>query len=154
MGDKISMKNCNILMFSALFMCSCAFADIDSQMRAGGSNLASINLQEYDIKFADLVKPRVGLSNEQISSLKNPFGIEEVGKTITVADDADIMGYKLLGVMENKIKINQKWYAIGDFIGSYQIVQINANSAIISNTEKKIELKMNQGNQNVIISYN
>lgn len=63
------------------------------------------------------------------------------------------MGYKLIGTMGDKAKINDRWYSLGDNIGSYKITKINEDSIIIANEYNDVEIKINQGNNNVIITY-
>ncbi|WP_256594197.1 hypothetical protein [Campylobacter hominis] len=42
---------------------------------------------------------------------------------------------------------------MGDNIGSYKITKINEDSVIIANEYNDVEIKINQGNNNVIITY-
>ncbi|MDA3047269.1 hypothetical protein [Campylobacter sp. JMF_08 NE1] len=110
----------------------------------------------YNGMFANLNKPRVGLSDSQIASLPDPFYPREAntGPVEPVVKKTEGLGYQLLGIMGNKVKLNDKWYGLGDYIGSYKIVQITGNSVIVANNEdNKIELKLKQGNQNVTITY-
>lgn len=118
-------------------------------------NAVVIDRAKYDERFETLTKPRVGLSKEQIMTLKDPFYIQR-NKSVSIEQvvEEDTMGYKLNGIMDNKAKINSKWYDLGDYIGSYKLVQINENSIIIANdNNKKVEIKMSQGSRNVIITY-
>ena len=109
----------------------------------------------YDSMFSNLNKPRVGLSDSQIASLPDPFYPREAGSGVEPVVKKDVtLGYQLLGVMGNKAKLNDKWYGLGDYVGSYKIVQITNNSVIVANDEdNKIELKLKQGNKNVTITY-
>ena len=55
--------------------------------------------------------------------------------------------------MGDKVKLNESWYAIGDYIGPYQIVKINDNSVLVADGDNKLEIQMSKGKKNVIISY-
>ncbi|WP_298706925.1 hypothetical protein [uncultured Campylobacter sp.] len=108
---------------------------------------------KYDAIFDDLSKPRVGLSDEQIASLQDPFYPKEANAPREANQQVDL-GYQLVGIMGDKVKLNDKWYGLGEYIGSYKIVQITGNSVIITNDdENKVELTLKQGSQNVIITY-
>ncbi|WP_299227312.1 hypothetical protein [uncultured Campylobacter sp.] len=108
---------------------------------------------KYDAIFDDLSKPRVGLSDEQIASLQDPFYPKEANAPREANQQVDL-GYQLVGIMGDKVKLNDKWYGLGEYVGSYKIVQITGNSVIITNDdENKVELTLKQGSQNVIITY-
>ncbi|WP_298784760.1 hypothetical protein [uncultured Campylobacter sp.] len=108
---------------------------------------------KYDAIFDDLSKPRVGLSDEQIASLQDPFYPKEANAPRETNQQVDL-GYQLVGIMGDKVKLNDKWYGLGEYVGSYKIVQITGNSVIITNDdENKVELTLKQGSQNVIITY-
>ena len=108
---------------------------------------------EYDAIFDDLSKPRVGLSDAQIASLQDPFYPKEANVPKEVNQQVDL-GYQLVGIMGDKVKLNDKWYGLGEYVGSYKIVQITGNSVIITNDDdNKVELTLKQGSKNVTITY-
>ena len=126
---------CSLLLSTALFA-------VDNNQTVAPSNGAY--KAKYDAIFDDLSKPRVGLSDEQIASLQDPF----------YPNQQVDLGYQLVGIMGDKVKLNDKWYGLGEYVGSYKIVQITGNSVIITNDdENKVELTLKQGSQNVIITY-
>ena len=128
---------CSLLLSTALFA-------VDNNQTVAPSNGAY--KAKYDAIFDDLSKPRVGLSDEQIASLQDPFYPKEA--------NAPREGYQLVGIMGDKVKLNDKWYGLGEYVGSYKIVQITGNSVIITNDdENKVEPTLKQGSQNVIITY-
>ena len=107
----------------------------------------------YDSIFDDLSKPRVGLSDAQIASLQDPFYPKEANAPREVNQQVDL-GYQLVGIMGDKVKLNDKWYGLGEYVGSYKIVQITGNSVIITNDDdNKVELTLKQGSKNVTITY-
>ena len=108
---------------------------------------------EYDAIFDDLSKPRVGLSDAQIASLQDPFYPKEANVPKEVNQQVDL-GYQVVGIMGDKVKLNDKWYGLGEYVGSYKIMQITGNSVIIANDDDtKVELTLKQGNKNVTITY-
>lgn len=135
---------CSLLLSTALFA-------VDNNQTVAPSNGAY--KAKYDAIFDDLSKPRVGLSDEQIASLQDPFYPKEANAPREANQQVDL-GYQLVGIMGDKVKLNDKWYGLGEYVGSYKIVQITGNSVIITNDDKnKVELTLKQGSQNVIITY-
>ncbi len=135
---------CSLLLSTALFA-------VDNNQTVAPSNGAY--KARYDAIFDNLSKPRVGLSDEQIASLQDPFYPKEANAPREANQQVDL-GYQLVGIMGDKVKLNDKWYGLGEYIGSYKIVQITGNSVIITNDdENKVELTLKQGSQNVIITY-
>ena len=118
-------------------------------------NADGINKADYDQKFNTLSKPRIGLADDKISNLRDPFyplrPKPKDDETKIVVDKA--FDLQLRGVIGNKAKINEAWYEIGDYIGPYQIVQINAESVFVTDGDNKMEIKMSKGKKNVIITY-
>ena len=135
---------CSLLLSTALFA-------VDNNQTVAPSNGAY--KAKYDAISDDLSKPRVGLSDEQIASLQDPFYPKEANAPREANQQVDL-GYQLVGIMGDKVKLNDKWYGLGEYVGSYKIVQITGNSVIITNDdENKVELTLKQGSQNVIITY-
>lgn len=135
---------CSLLLSTALFA-------VDNNQTVAPSNGAY--KAKYDAIFDNLSKPRVGLSDEQIASLQDPFYPKEANAPREANQQVDL-GYQLVGIMGDKVKLNDKWYGLGEYVGSYKIVQITGNSVIITNDdENKVELTLKQGSQNVIITY-
>ncbi len=135
---------CSLLLSTALFA-------VDNNQTVAPSNGAY--KAKYDAIFDDLSRPRVGLSDEQIASLQDPFYPKEANAPREANQQVDL-GYRLVGIMGDKVKLNDKWYGLGEYVGSYKIVQITGNSVIITNDdENKVELTLKQGSQNVIITY-
>lgn len=135
---------CSLLISTALFA-------VDNNQTVAPSNGAY--KAKYDAIFDDLSKPRVGFSDEQIASLQDPFYPKEANAPREANQQVDL-GYQLVGIMGDKVKLNDKWYGLGEYVGSYKIVQITGNSVIITNDdENKVELTLKQGSQNVIITY-
>ena len=139
MGGKIPMKK--IILFSIFSVLLC-YAE-------------GINKAAYDEKFNTLSKPRIGLEDDKIAALRDPFyplkpKPKEDEEQIVVDKTFDL---QLRGILGDKVKLNEAWYEKGDYIGSYQIVEIKENSVLVADGDNKLELKMNKGKKNVIITY-
>lgn len=158
MGDEILMKSRFFLV--SLLLASILSADASNGTKMPMSNgLKSANIadtSEFDEKFDELTKTREGLKDDQMTSIKNPFPIVFSGEKVVALGDQDqaaSVGFELTAIVGNKVKVNRYWYGIGDYIGVYKLVKVNKNSAIIANDANSIELKLKQGNKNVIITY-
>ena len=146
----------------AIFGSICLQANSD--INASDSNLTTqsttssssvVDMSAYDRQFDAIGKIRVGLSDKDIVSLKDPFSIESIKKyAIEEEVEPGLIGKNLNAIIANKVKINDTWYSLGEYIGSYKIMQIKDKSVIIENEKQNLELKLNQGNQNVIITIN
>lgn len=136
----------------SLLLSTMLFAVDNNQTTVPVGNVYSYKA-EYDAIFDDLSKPRVGLSDAQIASLQDPFYPKEANVPKEVNQQVDL-GYQLVGIMGDKVKLNDKWYGLGEYVGSYKIMQITGNSVIIANDDDtKVELTLKQGNKNVTITY-
>ena len=137
---------CSLLLATTLFA-------VDNNQTVMPSYSNSDYKARYDAIFDDLSKPRVGLSDAQIASLQDPFYPKEANVPKEVNQQVDL-GYQLVGIMGDKVKLNDKWYGLGEYVGSYKIMQITGNSVIIANDDNnKVELTLKQGNKNVTITY-
>lgn len=110
------------------------------------------NESSYVNKFNELSKVRVGLNNQEIDDLKNPFTTTFIpGKEVALATESS---YKLTAIIGRRAKINNKWYSIGDFVGTYKLIGIGSQSVEISNDTNTLKLKLDRGNKNVNITFN
>ncbi|NLK67249.1 MAG: hypothetical protein GX282_07235 [Campylobacteraceae bacterium] len=114
-------------------------------------------MSAYDRQFDAIAKTRVGLSDKEILLLKNPFEIEkDLSKVDLEEDEIDpgLVGKSLNAIVTDRVKINDDWYNLGDYIGSYKIVEIKDKSVVLENEKHSLELNLKQGSQNVIIEIN
>ena len=118
-------------------------------------NAVGIDKAVYDDKFNTLSKPRIGLADDKITALRDPFyplkPKQKDGEAKVEVDKS--FDFQLRGIMGDKVKLNESWYAIGDYIGPYQIVKINDNSVLVADGDNKLEIQMSKGKKNVIITY-
>lgn len=69
----------------------------------------------------------------------------------TILDDLDVkesIDFKVNAIVDNKVLINDKWFNIGEKIGSFNVFKIDKNSVILKNRYKKVVLKLYQ-NENI-----
>lgn len=111
------------------------------------------DFSRYDEQFNSLSKKRVGLSDEQIASLPNPFSPKSNNGIVKEVSQDEFIGKELTAIIADKVRINNEWYMLGEYIGTYEIVSIKDDSVIIKNEKNSLELKLKKGNKNVIIQY-
>lgn len=117
------------------------------------SMFAAPDTSRYDEKFNLLSQKRVGLSDKEIISLRNPFSpakdkvIEE-----EVAPD-ELIGKELTAIIGDRVRINNEWYSLGDNMGSFKILSLIEDGVLLENQNGKLELKLKKGNKNVTIKY-
>lgn len=148
MGDKILKKITTTLLLSSLLFA--ANNDLD--------------LSWVDQQIEAIQKPRVGVSYREISLLKDPFIFlrpkEEkkkenksqtrpaiVPKSVTNKAAQVITPrvrhnstFELKAIVNDRALINEKWYRIGDTIGSYKVIKIDFTTVILKNAHKKVVL--------------
>ncbi len=109
-------------------------------------NSSNENIAEYDKLFSQISQKRVGVSNDEISMVKNPFIM--TNKIILKDTNTTVakIKYILEGTLNKKAKINGKWYTINDKIDGYKLVVVKRNSVIIKNEHLKKELFIRKNN--------
>jgi hypothetical protein len=113
----------------------------------------STNIAKYDRYFNEINEIRVGIANQDIDALTNPF--------ITIAipysasnNNATAITFKLNAILENKVKINNSWLGKGSLINGMRVVTIKQNSVVLSSENRAIELFLREKNENSIITTN
>ena len=118
------------------------------------ANQLQEEMDSYDKIFEKIEEKRSGLSDIELSSIKNPFKQEPI-KTITdqnlsIAPQAS-KGLSLKAILLNKANIDSKWYAVGDIFDGYKIANITRNSVFLVKDDEKQELILKNGSKNVEI---
>lgn len=128
-------------------------------------NLSSNELAWVDEQVKSIKPSREGISDIQISKLKDPFvsykhSIKKRKTNNTRSTKhtqykkkktktyKQIGGFKLNAVMNNSAFINGKWYKLNDKIGRYKISRVNKTSITLSKNDKKIILTLYNKNKN------
>jgi hypothetical protein len=104
-------------------------------------------IKEYDTLFNQIGKKRVGISNEKIDNVKNPFLMTNQKQTTPDGTVATVQAnpYMLSAIFGKKAKINGLWYKINDTINDFKLVRISDKSVVIQNEhlEKEILIRKN-----------
>ncbi len=108
--------------------------------------------KQYDDLFNAINEKRYGLTVEEIDKTQNPFAIIDKKQDSNDSQASDEPTYKLKAIMNGSVNINGKWYKLNENIGEFKVKKINDTSVIIGNSGNSLELKLYEGNKNVIIT--
>ena len=107
------------------------------------------HIAEYDKFFAAIGKKRVGVSENKINSVKNPF-IMSYPKIVVKDGNGTVLikkpTYVLTVIFDNKAKINGQWYKLNSELGEFKLASISSKSVIIKNEHSKKELFIRKSN--------
>ncbi|MDR2342553.1 MAG: hypothetical protein LBD84_05910 [Campylobacteraceae bacterium] len=119
----------------------------------GSASGSSTDKVEYDKFFNEISQVRVGILDQDISNMANPFiavpapvGIDSVNASSPI--------FKLSAILEDKIKINDTWLSKGSIIDGLTVIAIKQNSVVLGNENRAIELFLREKNENSIITIN
>lgn len=98
-------------------------------------------VKEYDQIFSKIATKRLGADITALDKMNNPFIIQisEQPSNGFIAP-TPLPDYLLEAIVDQKVKINSKWYRLNETIDSFQIIQITQKSALLSNGIEKKEL--------------
>ncbi len=147
MGDKVLKRLLFFLVGTSLFL----YAGIQS-----GSRTLQINTQKYNIIFEQISKKRIGPSDKKLGRVPTPFVNQNVLKIIKDKNATKIKPIilKLHGIINNRVKINKKWYKLNSYIYGYKLIKIKSISVILKLKRKKIELFLRKKNDKIKITKN
>ncbi|WP_178139882.1 hypothetical protein [uncultured Campylobacter sp.] len=118
------------------------------------ANQLQEEMDSYDKIFEKIEEKRSGLSDIELSSIKNPFKQEPIKTTTdqnsSIAPQAS-KGLSLKAILLNRANIDSKWYAVGDIVDGYKIANITKNSVFLVKGDEKQELILKNGSKNVEI---
>lgn len=101
---------------------------------------------EYDDKIKFIISQSSGLSTEQILNLQNPF----YQNNESTSHQESI--YNLKAIVQNHVRINEKWYKLNDTIDGFTITKIQKDTVYLKNDFKVIKLTF-KGSEDVKILY-
>ena len=125
----------------------------------------TVNLSWVDQEIEAIKPPRKGVSNRAISLLKDPFIFLEKNRSkkkekktalpktapsvipsssnacaVTPKKSTKKKGLKLMAVINNSALINDKWYKVGEHVGSYKIVKVTLKEVVLKSPTKTLTL--------------
>ncbi len=147
MGDKILKKILLLAGIVSLLM---------SATINGLSQKPQINIEKYNTIFKQIETKRVGPSDVELSMIYNPFVNQHILKIIK---DKNVTKFRpvvlqLYGIINNRAKINKKWYKLRSKVYDYKLIKIKDISVILKKNRKKIELFLRKKNDKIKITKN
>ena len=119
------------------------------------ANQLQDEINSYEQIFEKIKEKRNGLSDIELSSVKNPFKQESIttrsDQNSSTVYDNHSKGFSLKAILLNRANINSKWYSVGDIVDTYKITNITKNSVILVKGDEKQELILKNGSKNVQI---
>lgn len=117
------------------------------------TQLFSSKLAWVDEQIEAIKPPRVGVSEQQISKIKDPFIFlhKKDSKKATKTLPTSYTGYKkvfkhrhiylkLDAILNKSAMINGKWYKQGSYVHGYKLVKVNRKSILLIRKNKKLLL--------------
>lgn len=131
MGDEILKNIAKILLFSSLVLSSSFSLETNH-----------LDMSEYDKLFSEISSKRVGISQNEIKKVKDPFILEIARQKLdgNVTTEKAEPTYDLHAIFGNKAKINDKWYAINEELGYYKLTKIKKASVLLTSASDTKEL--------------
>ena len=108
--------------------------------------IASSKYPDIDQLIEKVKVTRVGLKQEQIKALKNPFvSQKKLVKIIKVEKikkekKRQKLVLRLSSILNDRARINGRWYKRGSKIGPYRIVQIGDESVLLRSKKRFLRL--------------
>ncbi len=116
---------------------------------------AKINIEQYNMYFKKIAEQRVGLSDQELDRVSTPFVDKKILKIIKDKNATEVIKpivFHLYAILNDMVRINDKWYKLGSKVYSYRIVKIKNNSVILRNKRKKIELFLRKKDDKIKIT--
>ena len=114
-------------------------------------------IKEYRMMFSKIGQKRVGATPEEIEAVRPPFirlTKEEAKKTVVKKDGTKVAvksGYVLQAIMNDRAKINGKWYKLGDKIDDFTLATIQSSGVFLQNSDYKKRLTLRKKNEKISI---
>ncbi|MFV0480847.1 MAG: hypothetical protein ACK5LP_02575 [Campylobacteraceae bacterium] len=143
-----------ILLLICIVLLQCVNAQNSSVLN---NEMQKYNVEKYDIWFSDISNVRVGVINNEIMGLTNPFvyltpKIDSNNQNSTKKPAQTLV---LNAIMEGKYAmINNSWHEVKSLVNGLILTKIKEGSVILSGTNKSIELFLRKKNENSIIKTN
>ena len=150
MGDEVLMKK----IVATLMIAGVAVVWAES-IPVPANRVALI--EEYKMMFSKIGEKRIGASTREIESVRPPFirlTKEEAKKVIVKKDGTKVAvksGYVLQAIVNDRAKINGKWYKLGEKIDDFTLSSIQSSGVFLKNNEFKKRLTLRKRNEKISI---
>ncbi len=118
------------------------------------SLIANSKLEKIDSIIEKIKVKRVGIDSTTIKKLKDPFYYKKEYKAqrIKKINKKYKRSYKLYAILNDKAKINRKWYKLGSKVGSYKLVDICEKCVKLKKGRKVLTLYIPRKSRKIKIS--
>ncbi|MCJ7765251.1 MAG: hypothetical protein MUP09_04845 [Thiovulaceae bacterium] len=121
---------------------------------ANGTDHKAINKQITEIK-----PPRKGVELVDVIRVKSPFILLKRGKngvktTYAVKRKVKRPHLMMESSINNKVKINGKWYKEGDRVRQYTIIDVSVGEVLLKSKRDELKLHLNHANDKIKFKVN
>lgn len=118
------------------------------------SSFANSETEKIDSLIEKIKIKRVGIDSKSIKKLKDPFYYDKEYKAERVKKlyKKYRRTYRLYAILNNKAKINSRWYKLGSRVGSYKLVDICTNCVRLKRGRKVLTLYIPRKSKKIKIS--
>lgn len=111
-------------------------------------------LKKIDSLIEKIKVKRVGIDSKKIKKLKDPFFYEKEYKAerIKKLKRKYKRYYRLYAILNDKAKINRRWYKIGSKVGAYRLTDICDNCVKLKKGRKVLTLFIPRKSRKIKIS--
>ena len=112
---------------------------------------AEITINDIDKLVNDIKQERIGLTAKEIDTAKDPF-IYTGGKYGSVLRKEKKVRYKfyLTAIINDRVKINRKWYSLGSRVGGFRISKVGRNYVLLTRNNETVRVFMKKRNNKKI----
>ena len=103
----------------------------------------------YDQIFNKIAETRVGITNDFIDTLANPFN-SSISDENNQSQEVNRPDYVLKAIIAKRAKINNAWYNINEQVGDYTLTSILDNHVILQNSTEKKSLYIRKKNDSQV----
>jgi hypothetical protein len=115
---------------------------------------SSADIARYDRYFNEINEVRVGILNDEVDKLSDPFAVTRTATAADANNNATSPVFQLNAILENKVKINDSWLKQGSLINDLRVIAIKQKSVVLGNENRRLELFLREKNENSIITTN
>ncbi|WP_187648450.1 hypothetical protein [Nitrosophilus labii] len=119
---------------------------------------AQSELKQIDEIIEKIKIKRVGISDDNIKKLKDPFYYKTKSRTNikrkSFRSNYISSRYKLYAILNDKAKINGKWYKLGSKIKGFRLYKICTNCVKLKKGSKTFTLYLHKKSKKIKISGN
>lgn len=104
---------------------------------------AEITINDIDKLVNDIKQERIGLKKSDIVSAKDPFIYPEGKAGIplkTGKKSTKRIRFTLTAIINDRVKLNNKWYSLNSKIYGYKITKIEGNSVLLAKNSKHVRV--------------